>query len=692
MLIKILKTIKLALVEFLSYGVFITLLFLFVIKKTFESMMRIRFIGPVFKRIGFGYLSNQIGKLLRSMDRKADLGVSRTYMIELAIKNLRAKKVRTAVTIGGVAVGVGAIVFLVSLGYGLEKMVIGKVARLEELKTLDVGLGEVSSLKMNDEFIKKVEGIPGVEEVVPVVGMVSKVRFKNSISDIMAFGVDKRYIKAVGAKLVSGSEFKESSLTFKYGGGEVAGDSVEIVKAVSGQKVDGGLVKFNVAGDSRLEVYDKCSVDGENLGYLIRLEGGLVGERVFGGAYHLGQQGKVVIIDELTGEELANWIRVKTPLWQVDADGLTTPMMSDDGGQKWVVGCIRDYRITEDEEMEELVGYKTLEEYLYNDTDVFSGAVLGEATVSAQVASDSSESASLFDMVVTTDESGTEWVELRNVGESEKKAEDLSFTQQPSGEAYVSSGLVKMFGMNNESILGQRFGVSYIVPDGLIPGASGRLQSQETDYRVVGVIDDDSSNYYYFQIDDARKLGVRNYSQVKVLTSDQGQVMGIRKTIESSGFRTMSTLDTVAQIEQLFGTLRLLLGFLGTIALAVASLGMFNTMTVSLLERTREVGVMKAMGMQITEVRELFLAESMIMGVGGGAMGVILGYLGGRLLSLILTSISIVKGQGVLDISYVPLFFVVFILAISFVVGVLTGWYPSKRATKISALNALRYE
>jgi ABC-type antimicrobial peptide transport system permease subunit len=206
------------------------------------------------------------------------------------------------------------------------------------------------------------------------------------------------------------------------------------------------------------------------------------------------------------------------------------------------------------------------------------------------------------------------------------------------------------------------------------------------------VVDDDASNYYYFQIGDARKLGVKNYSQVKVLAKDQGKVLGVRKSIESSGFRTVSTLDTVAQIEGLFGTLRLLLGFLGTIALAVASLGMFNTMTVSLLERTREVGVMKAMGMRIAEVRELFLAESMIMGVGGGVTGIFLGFLGGRLLSLTLSSVSLIKGQGMIDISYVPWFFIAFILSVSFVVGIITGWYPSKRATKISALNALRYE
>ena len=70
----------------------------------------------------------------------------------------------------------------------------------------------------------------------------------------------------------------------------------------------------------------------------------------------------------------------------------------------------------------------------------------------------------------------------------------------------------------------------------------------------------------------------------------------------------------------------------------------------------------------------------------------LVGILAGKLLSVVLTSISVVKGQGVIDVSYVPIFFTSFILLVSFLVGILTGWYPSKRARQISALNALRYE
>jgi ABC-type lipoprotein release transport system permease subunit len=98
------------------------------------------------------------------------------------------------------------------------------------------------------------------------------------------------------------------------------------------------------------------------------------------------------------------------------------------------------------------------------------------------------------------------------------------------------------------------------------------------------------------------------------------------------------------------------------------------------------------MGMLSEEVRELCLAEWMIMGMGGGTMGVLLGFMMGGLLSTTLSTISIFKGQGTINISYVPWFFVAFIMLISFMVGIVTGWYPSKRARMISALNALRYE
>jgi putative ABC transport system permease protein len=135
-----------------------------------------------------------------------------------------------------------------------------------------------------------------------------------------------------------------------------------------------------------------------------------------------------------------------------------------------------------------------------------------------------------------------------------------------------------------------------------------------------------------------------------------------------------------------------ILGILGFIALAVASLGMFNTLTVSLLERTREIGGMKTMGMVSGEIQELFLAEAMIMGLGGGIGGILLGFLVGKMLSNVVSIFAITQGVGYLELTYIPFSLILFIILSSFIIGLVTGLYPSYRAKKISALNALRYE
>jgi len=127
-------------------------------------------------------------------------------------------------------------------------------------------------------------------------------------------------------------------------------------------------------------------------------------------------------------------------------------------------------------------------------------------------------------------------------------------------------------------------------------------------------------------------------------------------------------------------------------ALSVASLGMFNTFTVSLLERTREIGLMKAIGMRSSEVKKLFLTESLFMALSGGVVGLALGFILGQILNLIVSYLSISKGLGALSVTYIPAIVVWAIMGLSFLVGVFTGFYPAQRATKISPLNALRYE
>ena len=98
------------------------------------------------------------------------------------------------------------------------------------------------------------------------------------------------------------------------------------------------------------------------------------------------------------------------------------------------------------------------------------------------------------------------------------------------------------------------------------------------------------------------------------------------------------------------------------------------------------------MGLKSDQVRTLFISESLIMSVLGGASGLFLGFVVGKILSLVVSALSVAQGGAPLDVTYIPLLLSLILVIVSAIVGIATGWYPAKRATKISALNALRYE
>jgi ABC-type antimicrobial peptide transport system permease subunit len=259
-------------------------------------------------------------------------------------------------------------------------------------------------------------------------------------------------------------------------------------------------------------------------------------------------------------------------------------------------------------------------------------------------------------------------------------------------QAVVNRALLSVLGIKENEAVGKQFEASFIVVGNLLAEGENKIESVPAQYKIVGVIPDNKTPMFYVPFIDLRSLGVTNYSQVKMVVAQANDLQKTRQQVEAMGYVTRSVADTVAQINSLFGTARTVLALLGFMALAVAALGMFNTLTVSLMERTREVGLMKAMGMKSSEVQELFLSESLIMGLCGGIFGLIVGFLMGKALGVILSLFSVFKGMGFIDVSFIPFSFVLVIVVLSLVIGVVTGIYPAKRATKISALNALRYE
>lgn len=193
-------------------------------------------------------------------------------------------------------------------------------------------------------------------------------------------------------------------------------------------------------------------------------------------------------------------------------------------------------------------------------------------------------------------------------------------------------------------------------------------------------------------IEFLQENGVNRYSIAKVETTSVEDVKDIRQILEKKGYKTRTAQDTVSQIEDIFTIVRFGLAAIGIVAAVVATLGMFNTLTVSLLEKTREVGILKALGAQKDMVLKLFLAEAVIMSIAGGIVGIFLGVFGCGLIQAILTLLARRAGQEMDSVFYFPILFLIGVFVSTVMVGLFTGFYPASKASSIKTLDALRYE
>jgi putative ABC transport system permease protein len=186
--------------------------------------------------------------------------------------------------------------------------------------------------------------------------------------------------------------------------------------------------------------------------------------------------------------------------------------------------------------------------------------------------------------------------------------------------------------------------------------------------------------------------GKPTYESLTVRVTSPKAVQGVEDAIKTMGFGTFSILDATKNLQLFFTVFDLLLGIFGSLALTVSSLGIINTLVMAILERRREIGILKALGAADRDVRGLFFAEAGAMGLVGGICGVVLGWLIGRALTFG-TNVYLARQQlPSIDLSSVPLWMVGAAIAFSFVVSLAAGIYPAARAAKLNPVEALRYE
>lgn len=488
--------------------------------RTFYAILDIKPIAKIFG--GQHYrLSSIYDRVIKLIKRKDSDSISASDLLDISIKNLAIKKSRSFITIGGVAIGIGFTALLISIGFGLERLVVERVARLDQLQQLNVRGPISETVQIDDEAIATFSKVKDVTQVLPIIGLAGKITYADATADAVVYGVQSDYLEKSDTILASGRFFGTNDTT-------------------------------------------------------------------------------------------------------VYAEGETEPTIA-------------------------------------------SAPILSAPVASAPL------SASRVD------------------GEVDAKVKLVDIRNKAPKEVVVNTSFLQLISLDENDALGKDIEVT-LIGTSTIVDSNVEVQSYPAKYEIVGVITNSDIPVIHIPLLDAKSLGIDKYSEARVIATDKNKVYPVRQILELSGYRTSSILDTIEQIERVFATLRSALGIIGMVALAVASFGMFNTLTVSLLERTREVGLMKAIGMKSREVKDLFLTESIIMGLSGGLLGIFLGVSVGFIISLLLTAISVSRGSEPIVINYLPPTTALAIVMLASFTGLLTGFYPARRATSISALNALRYE
>jgi putative ABC transport system permease protein len=182
------------------------------------------------------------------------------------------------------------------------------------------------------------------------------------------------------------------------------------------------------------------------------------------------------------------------------------------------------------------------------------------------------------------------------------------------------------------------------------------------------------------------------YSSLTVRVKSPSLVEITEAKLKDLGFSAFSLLDASKSLRIFFSVFDLLLGIFGSLALAVATLGIINTLVMAILERRREIGVLKALGAADGDVKRLFFVEAGVMGLFGGMLGTLLGWLIGRSLTLGTNLYLHRQNLPGVDISSVPWWLVLGGIGFAVLVSLAAGLYPASRAARLDPVEALRYE
>ncbi|BDF59140.1 ABC transporter permease [Christensenellaceae bacterium] len=193
------------------------------------------------------------------------------------------------------------------------------------------------------------------------------------------------------------------------------------------------------------------------------------------------------------------------------------------------------------------------------------------------------------------------------------------------------------------------------------------------------------------ELADYMGVPVNSYQQVIVRVDDMDHVQSVMDEIKKLGYETYSETEYISQMQEEQSRQQGQLFAIGLISLFVSAIGIANTMYASILERRRDIGIMKVVGMKIKKIRQLFLTESAIIGLLGGLIGLAVSYI------VVLAINTGTEQTSFLGMYFsegmkveIPAWVALGAIGIAVLVGIISGIYPARKATKMSPLEAMR--
>jgi putative ABC transport system permease protein len=277
------------------------------------------------------------------------------------------------------------------------------------------------------------------------------------------------------------------------------------------------------------------------------------------------------------------------------------------------------------------------------------------------------------------------------------------------------------------SLIGQSLTLSYSANRGTStpnerlpdPFASFQIQRVDRSCRIVGIVERDASGFpgagpggglsgLMIPLPMAKIMNAevvtnaqalvrasqqtKTYNSLTVKVKDPQSTLDVQDQIRKLGYTVFSISDALRGAKNAFIILDIVLGLIGSIALTVSSLGIVNTMVMSILERTREIGIMKAVGAGNADIRRIFLIEASVIGLAGGLLGTALGWIVGQLINF--GANVYIRSQGGTSgtLFLLPLWLMGLAIAFSMLVSLIAGSYPASRAARLDPIQALRHD